>query len=1047
MKRVILCITSVFLFYFMFVFNNIKTYAKSEIDYSYYFEDSDYIYNIDTLEYSGYSIQDYRNEFFGTKISSNRRLKVEIYGDDPIVNIIPREKFLEIGSEFVSGEEYSYFYITKESPTSNCLRTDVCIIDTENNINEYGIDSEINAIEETMRVQQYNFYTIKQTGYAPGYYQDFNVVEFKNGNGPSLDNRDSWVIVPFIGEVKSYKYEAVAIHPFYLGNFNGACNLGNLENSNYNDGLYFIDSDIILEGKTTQRVKIEKNNTIDCIIKFSTDKAMSTFSDELFEAIFVGVTTTSLQEMGIKLALDFVFSALENFYSSLVNDDYDIVVKYTTKNEVQNEEYSTIRENQIALYGKTIKTIAVGLDEGIIGYEDEYVTFKYRYSAADGEANYPTRIKLAQTFNIYYNGTMVGENCLVGNTYDIYEKESKEIDVYEKVKNQYCLDHYINIYKIEGHGQFINVEFWSSDFIIRFDGGSLNGKVLDENGCEVIKQEKGYFLEKDRNYYIHVSSNYEEYEQFYGIEITTVFDPNIRLNPKETIKYKYSVQEEGWYTINCDSALCIDGKKESNYYYFKSNKEYLLSFENNTNESEEFEFSLKKMEKANISLIDDKITINNLVDEYMYIVLPLGDYRLYFSENDYSNFVVRDNKGIVIDGNDFNRIEMIDVPHVIVNDRYDISYASTYDNDVYIVGEKAITIKCIDSNGNEVNAFKVYSDDGQIISENDKYKFKFNDGESKPISIRYNDYNIVFIAHYQKSEKFELTYSTIRNGNILLNIDEVSEEETFDYIVNNDKTINQVELHKGINKNVIIEVPKGKHESYYNIINVKIYYTKGKYSEITIYNSVTYEDLRLLYFEVIDENTKNLEDSSCIGYYKINTTTDFIRMISIYKYMTYYYDDGINYEAVEVNGNFNQYNFIIMGELDFQNKTIKLDVPLMFCGNLVGIDKVISFYRDEIVKYYKEAKISNLNVEIDNSVVKDYRYYAIFDKNYGRIEDIKFENCKINIKYPIEHAALGFIMAGNYGIHKNVAYNEVKVTYIRYGKTITENLTEGAKYI
>lgn len=116
-----------FCFIFLNMFN--KTYAYSNMDLSYYYENSNEIYDLSDIssikiinDEKGcpYTIDRYSNELydFNTKTIGTANKILEVYGDNPIVNIIPREYFLNVGTYYKTGKEYGY-YISTEKTAGN----------------------------------------------------------------------------------------------------------------------------------------------------------------------------------------------------------------------------------------------------------------------------------------------------------------------------------------------------------------------------------------------------------------------------------------------------------------------------------------------------------------------------------------------------------------------------------------------------------------------------------------------------------------------------------------------------------------------------------------------------------------------------------------------------------------------------------------------------------------------------------------------------------------------------------------------------------------
>lgn len=151
-----------------------------------------------------YNIDQYKEELY----DSNRSVEGEInkvfniFGDDPIVNIIPREYFLNEGMFKCAGKEYAYFIQTDKCPAylngvvdsdeKECFRSRVLIVNLETQLNSDGsLHYEERGFSHKIIQNQYLFYTIDLTNPSI-YYPSVPFIEYRTVNFPS--NQDNVVI-------------------------------------------------------------------------------------------------------------------------------------------------------------------------------------------------------------------------------------------------------------------------------------------------------------------------------------------------------------------------------------------------------------------------------------------------------------------------------------------------------------------------------------------------------------------------------------------------------------------------------------------------------------------------------------------------------------------------------------------------------------------------------------------------------------------------------------------------------------------------------------
>lgn len=107
-------------------------------------------FNLDTDKIAGsdLSIRDYSNKLHATKSTVSKTTAgngfiLKVGEDDPIVKIVPKDKFFTIGQVLEIGDEYGYFINTTQNSNGNYLST-VLVFDITTNTNlEETIDRVI----------------------------------------------------------------------------------------------------------------------------------------------------------------------------------------------------------------------------------------------------------------------------------------------------------------------------------------------------------------------------------------------------------------------------------------------------------------------------------------------------------------------------------------------------------------------------------------------------------------------------------------------------------------------------------------------------------------------------------------------------------------------------------------------------------------------------------------------------------------------------------------------------------------------------------------
>lgn len=229
---------------------NVNAAISLDLQNSYFTESDSFTYLNST-----YTIFDYKNsiETQGGLFASNVELleiysQLNVFGDDPIIKIIPKEYFHTIGSFSYIGKEYGYFiqtvneicYSSYENENTGNYRSYIIVFDIEANTDLYAnVDKAIFTVRVLFELE---FITIKNTVSTIWRKSDASQTE-------SIDDEIDYNIVTAINNNSNLQYCVVPLfdanrnaktNRYYLNDVSFAGTLQNEQELNETDSSYVL---------------------------------------------------------------------------------------------------------------------------------------------------------------------------------------------------------------------------------------------------------------------------------------------------------------------------------------------------------------------------------------------------------------------------------------------------------------------------------------------------------------------------------------------------------------------------------------------------------------------------------------------------------------------------------------------------------------------------------------------------------------------------------------------------------------------------------------
>ena len=975
---------------------SIKSLASNNIDLSYYYEGTNELYDMSNennpsllLDDNGepYKVDRYEDDLIGTNISGMKN-KCEFYvnGDDPIINIIPRDYFTAVGTHYSYGQGYAYYINTTNEYYSNLTnrnyyKSKVLIVEYNSNI------------ETATNLDNFNLDRMINNGFCP-YQNEYYCISEGDGLIPSIYNAYDFeikcnqenVIIPKPYSLyNGMEYEQTSC--FVIKNVSCLEKIENLNNDNINDGIFFNYSNVeysswVIENKISDFDFTNiTGNIFDIILN------LIPFADEIQTLISCG---TMIYDM----------YSIAKYGISMLDDE---MVLINVENAGKEEIFPTSKENQIIKFGHVVKeSISTLCNSKLINNCD--INFQFQLSGESISSRLTAQFK----YDIYLDNNLVLSDFYNEMTYDIYDSNICNISLDNKISNEYNNSNAYQTYMFK--------PYYSEDYYVNVTN-SQSVIVKDSNNEEVIKKNNGaYYLEKYQEYYIIVS-NETSTAKIYDIVIKTQTFYNNILNVdilgNGEIKIIYHSYYNGVFAIDTDNDNII---LDDELYIFEYGKKYSIIIKNSSSDVQNV--TLKLYVPSTDTSDGNKYHRYVIEDNGIYIFdKDVYIYRTVYFENKKSGYEVElltDDllyyKGIDIDSEYIRPLYLVKVngEDVTSNSRIEIEIGETVDLKVY---------KYIDNQYVEYNFYNALYDPVVTFGL---------------VEIMINDYltgafiKRIYVFGSLASEKVEMSYSLAQNEIIESTLNLLYLDNLLSGVTKRVLKIYNVEAIKNNTDPVIEKEFDEDNKIQFNIDSMlidgsynflKTYYIlefeyivaditlTGEYIlesilESSLYDFIMSKEVSEQYVENLlmqknEDNSINiniiLEHSKYIVasmnninlYFEVYKPHQLVALIKEYTtYMEMSYDDEINYDAYLYGMAF-YCNIRLMADLDFRGYIIDLSKinVIDFFGNVSNLSNGMYLY----------GNIDGNGKTISNLNIYDKHGNHLFIANYGLIQNVTFD--------------------------------------------------------
>ena len=379
------------------------------------------------------TIQDYKNSLTNSTIglygvNNNYNYVTNTYtitGDDPIVNIIPKNYFYTVGKHCYIGRQYGFFVDTVAETYGNKTSV-VLLFDITPNVDYLNNNSNIQFTVQPLFERRYTYalagnssltlYT--PSGTAQSVFLSYNI-------------SNNYVVPTFTKENTSILYRESEMYS--IGDVCFASNMFNINNFNLQDGVvaykpqqdkgaFFVNGDAFYSGAIIKRP--------------TTGESVDFFIDVLY-----GWCLDAIPGAGI----------VGDLFAFATGDAVEIASFFTPKHEQvghtpSGSDFPATRDEQITNYDNLIKTVycLCRNDEDNTTYfysPDHYVTGRFKISnTSPNEPDWYTALENQITLNIYKrsDGTLVKKSLGSRHRYRIGQQQT-EVLGFDTEKQYYVL--------------------------------------------------------------------------------------------------------------------------------------------------------------------------------------------------------------------------------------------------------------------------------------------------------------------------------------------------------------------------------------------------------------------------------------------------------------------------------------------------------------------------------------------------------------------------------------------------------------------------------
>ena len=958
-------------------FLSTKVEAKDIYDPAVY-ENSDLIYLNGDInqkylnEYKRqYSIDDYENELIGSQMMFDiNTQELNIYGDDPIVNIIPRDYFINEGIHSANGDEYFYYikteleYVYCRGFTKKVPHSLVLLVNYEANLSDNtSYDTIINnCITERMEVIQYDYYTINLNYKFEGdYYLPANYAMHK----ANISVEDDIVIIPDgIVTIKD-KLEFSQMSYYVLNNLWCSNTIINSYDTNQNNGMYFISAYSLYDA-----IEIETNRIYD------RSEAMPNFINAAKNVmpLIKAITKTAGGKLTIASSIySIVGYTAEGFMDLYCDETYKRAVPINNISEMNKIDLlNTTKKEQIDNYGHLAKTLIY--KPNVYLARQNYIEYRFRYSC-DSSDRIDSTIENTISFDIY--------NCISFDQYEPLMKcnRTREYKITSNNKIGLKIGEIVRGFNYKKTTQLYS---FTPNNTQKYNINVTNNQsfVVKDSNNEVVDYKNGP-LKKNYSYTIEVENKNDSYEyKEYEISINySSFENNVTSYDRINL-YLFTPNISGVYYFDSNNDSIDDVLVYYKNKYISIKEPLYYSCE------ESYKILFQRTDSNEIVLEGRMVDINSSESKYKRYEITSSNY-YEVSGGDY--YVLHDN---LIRNNEHNEYlfnnDIVYSLDELVFTEAEVIYTIKV-NDKYVVENQGILDELyVGDTINKIELYKKLSTEAGLGEVVDSY-WKIDNKEETSYLIVETKMIIVYdvlnsresIDFTIKPKPLDMSVETTIIDNkvchkliVKRNNSELDKDtDIFKVEVLNNNKEDEYIRYDDCSSGFTFEINNyGNCDGIQILINgviVKII-TIDEFGKLTFKD---YNDLTIMWDYYFNSITK---PSQATGfYYEINNELQFLAIIRKVKIDScIYYDDGINDDESYFYGDAFTYNIKIKNNLNFELFK-NVNIPEMYLNGSIN------------------AASGDSNVSINNLNIDNNRKY-LFIENYRYIGNIDFINCSFD---------------------------------------------------
>lgn len=364
------------------------TYAFAETKQTNIVSNDEISLDSDIINGSDLTIRDYSEFLHATKAAVRSKihgLGVELCNlteDDPIVYIINKNRFFEVGQVLEMGDEYGYFIKTTQTEQGNYLST-VLVFDITTNTDLHNTQGQI--IVEVSPIFQYKYVGLTNDATFELFHNEklyYNVL-------------DDLRVVAYPSAISSYEVEYENTEEYYIKDISFGTSLFNAQTLNcgdvgydpYNDyGSYFTGFDYSYQGKYREYGEFD-DGELDSLITDTCMWALGWF--EAVPALGNVIAVAGQLYSIVSLGIDWIDYGVDKYNSTIAEfktidkkitatcfyQNRDDQLKY---NKDKNNNPYLVKNALIAVDTGDEKSIWYGVGDNVTGY------FNIGHSALDG---------------------------------------------------------------------------------------------------------------------------------------------------------------------------------------------------------------------------------------------------------------------------------------------------------------------------------------------------------------------------------------------------------------------------------------------------------------------------------------------------------------------------------------------------------------------------------------------------------------------------------------------------------------------------------------